>query len=63
MTPSLLFIPDITGFTKFVNDTEVAHGQHIVAELLELIIDSDRLGMTVSEVELGLRGPAHARNR
>ena len=51
MTPSLLFIPDITGFTKFVNDTEVAHGQHIVAELLELIIDSDRLGMTVSEVE------------
>jgi hypothetical protein len=51
VTPSLLFIPDITGFTKFVNDTEVAHGQHIVAELPELIIDSDQLGMTVSEVE------------
>ena len=51
MTPSLLFIPDITGFTKFVNDTEVEHGRHIVTELLELIIDSDRLGMTVSEVE------------
>ncbi len=62
MTWSLLFIPDITGFTKFVNDTEVAHGHHIVAELLELIIDSDQLGMTVSEVEgdavLSIRHPA-----
>jgi hypothetical protein len=48
---SLLFIPDISGFTKFVNETEVAHGQHVVAELLELIIDSDELGLTLSEVE------------
>jgi hypothetical protein len=51
LDPSLLFIPDISGFTKFVNDTEVAHGQHIVSELLELIIDSDELGLTLSEVE------------
>jgi hypothetical protein len=49
--PSLLFLPDISGFTKFVNETEVSHGRHIVAELLELIIDSDCLGMTVSELE------------
>ena len=51
MNCSLLFIPDISGFTKFVNATEVAHSQHVIAELLELIIDSDELGMTVSEVE------------
>ena len=51
MNPSLLFIPDITGFTRFVNDTEVAHGQHVVSELLELIIDSNRLNMTVAEIE------------
>lgn len=51
MAESLLFIPDISGFTRFVNATEVEHGRHIVAELLELIIASDGLGMTVSEVE------------
>lgn len=51
MNRSFLFIPDISGFTKFVNATEVAHSQHVIAELLELIIDSDELGMTVSEVE------------
>lgn len=51
MSSSLLFIPDISGFTEFVNRTEVAHSQHVIAELLELIIDSDRLGMTVSEIE------------
>ena len=51
MNPSLLFIPDISGFTKFVHSTEVAHSRHVIAELLELIIDSDELGLTVSEVE------------
>ncbi len=51
MAHSLLFIPDISGFTEFVNRTEVVHGRHVVAELLELVIDSDTLGMTVSEVE------------
>ena len=51
MNRSLLFIPDISGFTKFVSSTEVAHSRHVIAELLELIIDSDQLGLTVSEVE------------
>jgi Protein of unknown function (DUF2652)/Polyketide cyclase / dehydrase and lipid transport len=48
---TLLFIPDISGFTRFVNETEVEHSRHIVAELLELIIDADRLGLTVAEIE------------
>ncbi len=48
---SFLFIPDISGFTKFVNSTEISHSQHIISELLELIIDSDELGLEVSEVE------------
>lgn len=48
---SLLFIPDITGFTRFVNQTEVAHSQHIISELLELIVDSNQIGMAVSEIE------------
>ena len=48
---SFLFIPDISGFTKFVNNTEISHSQHIISELLELIIDSDELDLEVSEVE------------
>lgn len=48
---SLLLIPDISGFTRFVNETESEHGRHIVAELLEIIIDSDDLGLTVAEIE------------
>ncbi len=48
---SLIFIPDITGFTEFVNNTELEHGQHIISELLELIVKANTLDMTVSEVE------------
>lgn len=48
---SLLFVPDITGFTKFVNKTEIDHSQHIISELLENIIDSNLLNLEVSEVE------------
>lgn len=48
---SFLFIPDISGFTKFVNSTEISHSQHIISELLELIIDADDLGLQVAEVE------------
>ena len=48
---SLIYIPDISGFTEFVNETEVKHSQHIISELLEIIIDSNELGLTVSEIE------------
>ncbi len=48
---SLLFIPDISGFTQFVTDTEINHSHSIIAELLEIIIDSNQLGLTVSEIE------------
>lgn len=49
--PALLFMPDISGFTKFVNETEILHGQHIVQELLEILMDSNELNMQVNEVE------------
>ena len=48
---SLLLIPDISGFTRFVNEIELEHGRHIVSELLESIIDADDLGLTVAEIE------------
>lgn len=48
---TLLFIPDISGFTNFVNATEINHSRHIISELLEIIINSDQNKMTVSEIE------------
>jgi hypothetical protein len=51
MADSLVYIPDISGFTDFVNNTEINHAQHIISELLELIIDSNEIGMEVAEIE------------
>ncbi|MBL4753308.1 MAG: DUF2652 domain-containing protein [Flavobacteriales bacterium] len=48
---ALYFIPDISGFTSFVKSVEIGHSQHIIAELLELIIDADKLALSVAEVE------------
>ena len=30
--PTLIFIPDISGFTEFVNTTEIQHSGHIIAD-------------------------------
>ncbi len=48
---ALLFIPDISGYSNFVNDTEINHAQHIIEELLDGIIDSNDIGLKVSEIE------------
>lgn len=48
---SFIFLPDISGFTEFVSHTEVMHSQHIIAELLELLIDHQTLGLTLAEIE------------
>src|SRR5687767_873628 len=47
----LLFIPDISGFTRFVNETEINHSRLIIQELLEILINSNQIGLTVSEIE------------
>jgi hypothetical protein len=47
----LFFIPDIGGFTKFVNETEISHSQHVISELLELLVDSNEIGLEVAEFE------------
>jgi hypothetical protein len=49
--PALLFMPDINGFTQFVNDTEILHSQQIVQELLEILIESNQLDLQVGEIE------------
>ena len=48
---TLFFIPDISGFTRFVNETEIAHSQHIIRELLEALVDANAIGLEVSEFE------------
>ncbi|MDP6934691.1 MAG: DUF2652 domain-containing protein, partial [Myxococcota bacterium] len=51
MSATLLFLPDISGFTRFVQSTEVSHSQHIIAELLELLIAANSIGLELAEIE------------
>ncbi len=51
MAKSLLFIPDISGFTNFVQNTEVEHSQHVIAELLEVLIAANTQQLSLAEIE------------
>ena len=51
MSNSTLFIPDISGFTKFVKSTEINHGKHIIEELINIIISEGKKEFEVAEVE------------
>jgi len=46
-----IFIPDISGFTKFVNSVELDHSRHVIKELLETIIDANDMDLKISEIE------------
>jgi len=48
---STLFIPDISGFTKFVKSTELNHSKHIIEELINLIIANGKDVFEIAEVE------------
>ena len=50
-TKATLFIPDMSGFSNFVTNTETLHGQRITALLLEEIINSTPEDFSVSEIE------------
>ena len=51
MSESTLFIPDISGFTKFVKSTEISHSKHIIEELISIIITQGKKSFEVAEVE------------
>ncbi|MET1259367.1 DUF2652 domain-containing protein [Flagellimonas sp. DF-77] len=51
MAKSLLFLPDISGYTKFIQTTEVEHSQHIISELLEVLIAANTENMELAEIE------------
>ncbi|MFC2084772.1 DUF2652 domain-containing protein [Bacteroidota bacterium] len=47
----LIFLPDISGFTKFITETEIRHSHHIIKELIEVILESNKLKLNISEIE------------
>jgi hypothetical protein len=51
MSNALLFIPDISGFTKFVQNTEIQHSQHVISELLEVLINANTQDLQLAEIE------------
>ncbi|MCI5058562.1 MAG: DUF2652 domain-containing protein [Flavobacteriales bacterium] len=46
-----IFLPDISGFTNFQSSVEIEHSTHIISELLEILIKTNRLNFKVSEIE------------
>ncbi len=44
-------MPDISGFTQFVNENELIHSVHIISELLEVLLDSNTIGLKLAEIE------------
>ena len=44
----LIFIPDISGFTRFVSQIEIEHSRNIIQELLETLVQANQIGLTIS---------------
>jgi hypothetical protein len=47
----LLFVPDISGYTRFINQTEIEHSRFIIQDLLEILVNSNQLNLSISEIE------------
>lgn len=47
----LIFIPDISGFTRFMHETEIGHSRQIIQELLEILVNANQIGLEISEIE------------
>lgn len=44
-------MPDISGFTRFVNEVEIEHSRLVIQELLEILVNANEIGLEVSEIE------------
>ncbi|WP_082161732.1 DUF2652 domain-containing protein [Rufibacter radiotolerans] len=49
--PALLFIPDISGFTRFMHENGVRYSRNLIADLLEIIIEGNILNMELCEIQ------------
>ena len=48
---SLILIPDISGFTKYVASCNIEHSQDKIALLLESLLENNSLKFKISEIE------------
>lgn len=48
---AIYFIPDISGFSQFVENTAIEHSIHIIAELQEILLDNNILNLDLAEIE------------
>jgi hypothetical protein len=46
-----IFMPDISGFTRFVKETDMLVGQKVISKLLSSIIDNNGLDFKIAEIE------------
>lgn len=51
MVPALLFIPDISGFTRFIQQSGSPLAPQLIADLLEILIEANLLDLEVSEIQ------------
>lgn len=51
MNHGIIFIPDISGYSRFVKETDADQGATIVASLLEALIGANSLALEISEIE------------
>jgi hypothetical protein len=45
--PAFLYIPDISGYTQFINSTNIKYSRKLIHELLEMIVDSNILNLKI----------------
>ena len=50
-TTTLICIPDISGFTRFMSDTNIELSSKVIPALLNKIIYANEIGLKVSEIE------------
>lgn len=49
--PTLLCIPDISGFTEFMSETDFELSSKVIPSLLNNIVYSNEIGLKISEIE------------
>ena len=49
--PTLICIPDISGFTEFMSSTNIELSSQVIPSLLNKVIYSNTIGLKVSEIE------------
>jgi len=50
-TSTLICIPDISGFTRFMSDTEIDLSAKVITSLLNKVIYANEIGLKLSEIE------------